>query len=363
LGWIAFTRSYHSGVAVRSGGFGPGWTHSLDLRLSISADTLGLSGGDGYQVRYAKLGNAFFATDSSGDRVVASGSQWLLHRQGDVLVFDAQGRLIERRNEDGTGLTCAYGEYDRLDKVTHSSGRSLQFVYAEPSGDASIASIASEGKTLASYAYTAGRQVEIATFAGGDKRKYHYEDSRFPRHLTGVTHEDNKRYSTFAYDAKGRVISSQHDGGADKITLTYRPEGGTDVTDSLGQKTTYGLTSGTGVLPRRFGDVIDEKGTVKNTYNPESADFRGRPASLTDRKGTKSEFAYAEANDAVTGALARTVTTTEAVGKPEQRVSTATTDIASNRLIRSAIGNQETRITRNARFQPVSVAVRPSHRP
>ncbi|MBO7942162.1 hypothetical protein JTP77_040640, partial [Streptomyces sp. S9] len=94
LGWIAFTRSYHSGVAVRSGGFGPGWTHSLDLRLSISADTLGLSGGDGYQVRYAKLGNAFFATDSSGDRVVASGSQWLLHRQGDVLVFDAQGRLI-----------------------------------------------------------------------------------------------------------------------------------------------------------------------------------------------------------------------------------------------------------------------------
>ncbi|BAV99365.1 YD repeat-containing protein [Lysobacter enzymogenes] len=358
LGWIAFTRSYHSGVAVRSGGFGPGWTHSLDLRLSISADTLGLSGGDGYQVRYAKLGNAFFATDSSGDRVVASGSQWLLHRQGDVLVFDAQGRLIERRNEDGTGLTCAYGEYDRLDKVTHSSGRSLQFVYAEPSGDASIASIASEGKTLASYAYTAGRQVEIATFAGGDKRKYHYEDSRFPRHLTGVTHEDNKRYSTFAYDAKGRVISSQHDGGADKITLTYRPEGGTDVTDSLGQKTTYGLTSGTGVLPRRFGDVIDEKGTVKNTYNPESADFRGRPASLTDRKGTKSEFAYAEANDAVTGALARTVTTTEAVGKPEQRVSTATTDIASNRLIRSAIGNQETRITRNARFQPVSVAVR-----
>lgn len=358
LGWISLTRSYHSGIAVRSGGFGPGWTHSLDLRLGISADTLGLSGSDGYQVRFAKVGNAFLAADSSGDRIVASGSQWLLHRPGEVLVFDSQGRVVERQAEDGTKLTYAYGAYDRLDSVTHSTGRSVKFNYAGNSSDALISSIESGGATLASYTYTSGRQVETATFPGGSQRKYHYEDSRFPRHLTGVTHEDNKRYSTFAYDAKGRVISSQHDGGADKITLTYRAEGGTDVTDSLGQKTTYGLTSGTGALPRRFGDVVDEKGTVKNTYNPESTDFRGRPASLTDRKGTKSEFAYAEANDAVTGALARTVTTTEAVGKPEQRVSTATTDVASNRLIRSTIGNQETRITRNTRLQPVTVAVR-----
>ncbi|MEI2430071.1 RHS repeat-associated core domain-containing protein [Lysobacter yananisis] len=358
LGWISLTRSYHSGIAVRSGSFGPGWTHSLDLRLSISADTLGLSGGNGYQVRFAKVGNAFVAADSSGDRIVASGSQWLLHRPDEVLVFDSQGRLVEQQAEDGTKLTYVYGAYDRLDSVTHSTGRSVKFNYAGNSGDAPISSITSADTTLASYTYTPGRQVETAAFPGGGQRKYHYEDSRFPRHLTGVTHEDNKRYSTFAYDAKGRVITSQHDGGADKITLAYRPEGGTEVTDSLGQKTTYGLTSGTGVLPRRFGDIVDENGTVKNMYNAESTDFRGRPASLTDRKGIKSEFAYAEANDAVTGALARTVTTTEAVGKPEQRVSTATTDVASNRLIRSTVGNQETRIARNARLQPISVAVR-----
>jgi len=358
LSWIVLTRSYHSGIAARSGGFGPGWTHSLDLRLSLSADTLGLSGGNGYQVRFAKQGSAFIAADNSGDRVVASGSQWWLYRQGEVLVFDSQGRLVEQRAEDGTTLSCAYGEYDRLDSVTHSTGRSLKFNYAGNSGDALIASITSAGAMLASYTYTPGRQVETVTFPGGGQRKYHYEDSRFPRHLTGVTHEDNQRYSTFAYDTKGRVISSQHDGGADGITLVYRPEGGTDVTDSLGQKTTYGLTSGAGALPRRVGDVVDEKGTIASTYNAESADFRGRPSSVTNRKGIKTDYGYAEANDAVTGALARTVTTTEAVGQPEQRVSTATTDVASNRLIRSAIGNQETRIVRNARLQPVSVAVR-----
>jgi RHS repeat-associated protein len=359
LGWIAFTRSYHSGIAVRSGGFGPGWTHSLDLRLSLSADTLGLSGGSGYQVRFAKQGNAFVAADSSGDRVVASGSQWLLYRRGEILVFDSKGRLVEQQAENGTKLTYAYGDYDRLASVTHSTGRSLQLHYSGNSGDAAITSVTAEGATLASYTYTTGGQVETVTFPGGGQRKYHYEDSRFPRHLTGVTHEDNKRYSTFAYDTKGRVISSQHDGGADGITLTYQPQGGAVVTDALGQKTTYGLTSGSGALPRRVSDVVhDGVGTVSQTYTAESTDFRGRASLGTDRRGIQTGYAYAEANDTVTGALARTVTTTEAVGKPEQRVSTATTDVASNRLIRSAIGNQETRITRNARLQPISVAVR-----
>lgn len=358
LSWIALTRSYHSGIAVRSGGFGPGWTHSLDLRLNISPDTLGLSGGNGYQVRYKKVGDAFIAADNSGDRVVASGTQWRLYRGGDVLVFDNKGRLIEQQDEDGTSLIYIYGDYDRLDKVTHSTGRSLQFHYASNASDALIASVSADGATLASYTYTTGRQVETATYPGGNQRKYHYEDSRFPRHLTGVTHEDNQRYSTFAYDAKGRVISSQHAGGAGGITLTYPAEGGSEVTDSLGQKTRYGLTSGSGALPRRFGDIVDETGTVKNLYNDEASDFRGRPASLTNRKGVKAEYAYAEANDAVTGAPARTVTTTEAVGLPEQRVSTATIDIASNRPIRTAVGEQETRIVRNARLQPVSLAVR-----
>ncbi|MFK3651113.1 RHS repeat-associated core domain-containing protein [Lysobacter enzymogenes] len=358
LSWIALTRSYHSGIAVRSGGFGPGWTHSLDLRLNISPDTLGLSGGNGYQVRYKKVGDAFIAADNSGDRVAASGTQWKLYRGGDVLVFDNKGRLIEQQYEDGTSLIYTYGDYDRLDKVTHSTGRSLQFNYASNASDALIASVSADGATLASYTYTTGRQVETATYPGGSQRTYHYEDTRFPRHLTGVTHEDNQRYSTFAYDAKGRVISSQHAGGAGGITLTYPAEGGSEVTDSLGQKTRYGLTSGSGALPRRFGDIVDETGTVKNLYNDEASDFRGRPASLTNRKGVKAEYAYAEANDAITGAPARTVTTTEAVGLPEQRVSTATIDIASNRPIRTAVGEQETRIVRNARLQPVSVAVR-----
>lgn len=358
LGWIALTRSYHSGVSTHAGGFGHGWTHSLEQRLTISGTTMNLSGGSGYQVRYSKVGDAYLAADNSGDRIVASGSQWLLYRQGDVLVFDSKGRLTELRNEDGTGLAYAYSSASRLDTVTHSTGRSLQFLYVNNKPDSPISSITSGGMTLASYTYTSGRQVETVTFPGGGQRRYHYEDNRFPRHLTGVTHEDSQRYSTFAYDIKGRVISSQHAGGADGITLTYRAQGGSVVTDTLGQQTTYGLTVGTGALPRRLGLTVDERGTVSSTYADEGTDFRGRPTSVTNRKNIRTDQAYAEAKDPVTGALARTETTTEAVGTPQQRVSAQRFDVASNRPIFSTVGNQETRVVRNARLQPVSMTVR-----
>ncbi|MGO1069545.1 RHS repeat-associated core domain-containing protein [Lysobacter sp. CA199] len=358
LGWIALTRSYHSIIGSFSGGFGTGWTHSLDLRLSISPNTLGLSGGAGYQARFKKVGTAYFAANDSGERIVASGAQWVLFREDETLTFDSKGRLAEQRAEDGTTLLYTYDASGRLDKVTHSTGRSLRFLYADTSGDALITSITSEGSTLASYSYTPGRQVETVTFPGNSFRKYHYEDTRFPRHLTGVTIEGNIRYSTFAYDTKGRVTSSQHEGGKDGITLSYPSQGGTVVTDALGHQTTYGLTNRTGALPRRVSAVIDLRGTAGRTYNTETSDFRGRPASDTDLKNVRTEYAYAEANDPVTGALARTVTATEAVGTAKQRVTLQRHDIASNRPIYSAIANRETRIVRNARLQPASIAVR-----
>ncbi|MFP3387113.1 hypothetical protein, partial [Tritonibacter sp. SIMBA_163] len=76
-------------------------------------------------------------------------------------------------------------------------------------------------------------QVATVTYAGGGVRTYHYENLDFPQHLTGITAEDGRRYSTFTYDTIGRVISSQHAGGADGVTLAYSPNGGAVVTDAL----------------------------------------------------------------------------------------------------------------------------------
>lgn len=359
LGWVAFERYYHSGIASQSGGFGPGWTHSHDTRLSVSFTSIGLTDGSGFQIRFKQSGAGYVAADNSGDRLVPNGSNWMLYRASSIMVFGPHGRLLERRHEDGSALTYAYDGYGRLAAISHSTGRTLNILYDDTSGDAHITALTSAGNTLASYAYASTGQVASVTYPSSGTRTYHYEDTRFPYHLTGITAEDNLRFSTFAYDAKGRVISSQHAGGADGVTLVYTAQGGAIVTDALGHQTNYGLTatpaSGT---PRKVGDVVDSRGTISQTYYGESVDFRRRLDTITDRNGTQTKHTYAEATDAVTGLPANVHTITEAFGLPEARASEERRDVASNRLLLTKIGNRETRIARNARLQPATVAVR-----
>lgn len=367
LGWISFTRYFHSMTSTPMGGLGDNWTHSHNLRLTAGKnptswdDTVyvGLIEADGAQISFTQVGDAYESDDGKGDRAVKDGEQWKLYRSGRVLRFSAEGRLLEQKFDDGTSLTYGYDAKQRLATIIHSTGRSLVFSYAGDGARDPIASISSAGAAIVSYGYTADGQVETATYANSLGRRYHYEDTRFPRYLTGVTTELGQRFSTFAYDDKGRVISSQHVGGADGVTLSYPAEGGTKFTNPLGQETELQLAAASwSGAPQKIGGLKDPRGTVATTYNDEDSDFRRRVASTKDRNGIETRYAYAEAIDTVTGALARTETITEAFGKPEQRVRTITTDVATGRFIRSTVGNQETRIARNSRLQPVTVTVR-----
>ncbi len=74
---------------------------------------------------------------------------------------------------------------------------------------------------------------------------YHYEDVRFPAHLTGITDATGERYATYTYDSLGRVIATEH-AGVDDITLTYASPNTTTrtrtVTNALGRSSVYTFT-------------------------------------------------------------------------------------------------------------------------
>ena len=252
LGWFSFQRSYHSAAASVSGGFGHGWTHNHDIKLSFDGSTPGgLLKPDGAHVAFESVGTAYEAVDGSGDRLAQNGSDWWLYQADRVLVFDAAGRLVEVRYPDGSTLAYAYDAIPRLSSITHSSGRVVTFQYENGGGEAPIVSLTSSGQVLAAYTYNAQGQVESAFYPGGAARIYHYYDSRFPRHLTGVTREDEQRYATFAYDATGRAVSSQHAGGVDNVGLVYSSTGGATVTGALGNTTAYALTAPAGSGDRK----------------------------------------------------------------------------------------------------------------
>ena len=212
---------------------------------------------------------------------------------------------------------------------------------------------------LASYTYTSRGQVETVTYPDGGVRSYHYENTNFPKSLTGITAESGVRFSTFAYDAKGRVISSQHAGGADAVTLAYTAQGGAVVTNALGLQTNYGLTTaGTLARPRKISTVTDSAGTVTSTYYDITEDFRNRLSTVTDRNGTLTKHEYSEALDPISNTTASIHSIKEAVGSLFERIIEERRQTATNRLLTSKIGGQETRYTRNARLQPLTMTTK-----
>ncbi|XQA65187.1 RHS repeat-associated core domain-containing protein [Xanthomonas sacchari] len=350
LGWITLTRYYHSGIALNTGGFGPGWTFSHSLHLTIQGDTLGLIEGSGYAVPFRKSGSEYRAANASDERIVANGDQWVLYRQDAIYTFDAKGKLVSRMAEDGSGWVYGYNTRGRLQSIASLQGRSIELLYADDNDDALITGIVSGGVQLASYGYDQQRLASV-TYADGKSRIYHYEDTRFPRHLTGVTTEDGQRFSTFAYDEVGRAISSQHAGGIDGITLAYSAAG-TRVTDALGDVNDYTMTEAGGASPK-VATVARTDGTLQYSYNDQSSDFRRRLSSVTDRRGIQTQHSYAEATE--NGVAVNIHTVREAVGQPQERTTTTRTAAGSNRLLSVQTGGRTVSYNYNDRLQPVQM--------
>jgi len=373
LGWLTFERYYHSQSSTAGGGFGPGWTHSHNIRLAMGVDTttmpagtelkVGLVEADGSHIAFVKQGTEYEANDGSGDRVAQQGAEWTLRRRDEIMVFNEAGRLQWREFEDGTWLQYTHDARGRLLSITHSTGRQVTLHYGLPTDDTVVSTLSVGGAIAVSYVYDSNGQLVSASYPDSGARTYHYEDTRFPQHLTGITAEDGQRFSWFGYDDKGRVICSRHSGdctqgdvGVDGVKLVYTATG-TVVTDALGRQSTYGLTAaGVSGLPRKVSGITDSQGRVSRTYLPEATDFRRRVQSVTDRRGTTTNHLYADVNDPVVGAVQRH-TVTEAAGLPEQRVSVTDAAVSSNRVVVQRDGNRESRITRNARMQPVSITV------
>ena len=369
LGWVAFSRYYQSGATNVGGGFGYGWTHSHNVRVAIGVDygtgpDIGLIQADGAQIPFKRINvDLYEDTTGSGDRLTKSGSVWTLNQQQRQQEFDKNGLLTVVRNEEGTSLAYAYNTLSQLTAITHNTGRQLQFSYdpGAPVGDSRILSVAVDGVAQMTYAYTATGMLDTVTYADTRQRKYHYEDPRFPSNLTGINDENNRRYSTFAYDAQGRAVSSMHAGGVESTQLVYSASGGAQVTDANGLTTQYALASGADDKPRKVASVTRPASgnrpasSIDRTYNDAALDFRRRLNRYVDRNTNITMYDYQTLTDAVTQREVTRYISKEAFGTTIERLSQTDRDVATNRMVMRQVGNQALRVTRNARLQPMAL--------
>ena len=136
--------------------------------------------------------------------------------------------------------------------------------------------------------------------------------TQLPHALTGITDEASQRFATFSYESSGRAISTQHAGGADKVSLSYNGAT-TSVTDALLTSRTYGFQTILGVVRNTS---ISQPCTSCGLSSATTYDANGNQQSKTDFNGRVTNYSYDLARNLETSrteaygtSKARTITT------------------------------------------------------
>ncbi len=281
---LSFTRTYHSKTLPATAGAGQGWTHNFAGKLLFSGSTpTGLVRPRGYVEQLYLASGAYISLSGSGTRVAQVGTQWVATlSNGSEEIYSSTGRLEQLKDAAGRTTTLSYTN-NRVSLITGPFGHTLQLAYT----NGLLASVVDPAGQSIAYEYTNGNLTKV-TYQDTSFRVYHYENTTFPHHLTGITDENGNRYSTYAYDATGRAQSSQHAGGAGLISLVYNSSS-TEVTDAAGAVTTYAFTSDANV-PRRITSV--SKNGLTHSYASSDSYGPRRVTEEADPRGIITEYTY-----------------------------------------------------------------------
>ncbi|MDQ7310777.1 DUF6531 domain-containing protein [Stenotrophomonas sp. Sm10] len=213
-----------------TGLFGNHWLSNFDYSLAFTdANQLAwVQRPDGRRIKYLKDPASGRWYEDKAQPIAylsanGNGTFTLRNENNGTETYNAEGYITRLSNEQDVSWTFSYA--DRyLQKVTHSSGRSVSFGWA----NGQVSQVTDPAGNIYRYTYTPnvfgnGRGRLASTTLPGTPAttiSYHYEDARFPGALTGKSF-NGVRYSTFAYDAERRAISTEHNGGIERFRFSY----------------------------------------------------------------------------------------------------------------------------------------------
>ncbi len=289
-----FTRYYRSLRQFRNNAsFAVGWSHSYAERFLVSTnDHIDEEGNyEGYTLIGGNRYRAANSPDRIAEKVNAGGISWRLRMpDGEVREFDTGGYLIAIRNPNDplNDVVIAYNADKAMSTVTDAQGRALRFEYA----DNQLQRIVLPDGTEVAYYYDADLNLTAVTYPGGATKQYHYNESGLAgdvdqrHHLTGITSEDDQRFASFSYDARGRVTSSRVLGTPNELTtVSYPTEDSAVIQTAEGDSRAYTIEPGT---YRRILGAVDSEGSAEQTF-----DTQGRLDTSTDKRGVVTRYEYA----------------------------------------------------------------------
>jgi len=313
------------------------WESNLHRNLVMGTGGFGatLYRGNGQTVSFRYSAGAYIAdADVNGSfTAVAGGYRYVDAKARTIETYNATGRLTGWADTAGNTLTFSYSTgagtgipaAGYLQKITDNNGRVLSFAYTLPAGgvastDGLISSVSdSAGRTMGVGFDTSGNLTQL-TWPDTKIRQFVYENASLPWALTGVVDERGIRYSTFAYDAGGRAVSTEHAGGVQKfsvsyatppqvaVTQTYDPATqlttrthdwqapvGVQLTKPNGETTNAGISTVLGYpLPAGFSQPAGSGSTASSSAS--TFDASGNLTSTDDFGGRRTCYAYDGSN-------------------------------------------------------------------
>ena len=287
------------------------WRHNYSYRLSVSAGTASLIRPDGKGISFTRSDTGWRADDDDVFYQLAElvdqadSAVWQVTNQtGNIEHYDNEGQLLSITNLRGQTVNLAYAQNQIL--IRDEFENTLQL---NVNADGLLTSASLNGIVQAQLNTDTDGRLLSRTDAAGQTTTYHYENTNFPKHLTGITGADGVRFATWAYDDQGRGVLSEH-AGQERATLAFNDDDSTTVTNSLGKQTTYRFET----IQRLKRPVAIEGHATENCIAANKAytyHANGLVETQTDWSGNVTRFEY---NDR--GLMTRRV---EAEGTPQQR--------------------------------------------
>lgn len=280
---LSFERFYNSVDGL--------WRHNYSVRLldlDIPMITLSLIGGKSIRF-YNESGIINSSPTNLGTLKYLGSSYEYTSPFHEISDFDSAGRLTRTVSSSGLVHNIKHVSDTEL-IVSDTFGHSLTITETKDHQPLSVKS--SDGTTV-HYEYDSSNRLVKVT-KNGKSRIYHYEDSRFPTALTGITDERGIRYATWGYDSSGRANLSEHSDGKDKVSITYNSDTQTTFTNPLGRKYTYNYKVIDGVkrITSIQGAASSLCPAIGSSYEYNS---RGLVTVKTDGKGIKTTYEYNDA--------------------------------------------------------------------
>jgi YD repeat-containing protein len=304
---LTFDRYYNASTTASPSNLGAGWSHAYTRSSTVqSSDSwVTVRRNDGKAYNFQQSAGLWVADADVPDRLeelkdsanVRIGWRYTTADKS-VETYTATGHLTSIVDSSGLTQTLVYSDISTpvaiaptaglLLRVTDSFGRQLNFTYDASSR---ISTLTDPAGGIYRYGYDANNNLVAVTYPDGTSKTYHYENTAFPHALTGITDENNQRFATYSYDAQGRGISTEHAGGAERVSLVYNADGSTTVTDALNTARTYQFQTLLGVV-KSTGQSQPGGSGCNASASALSYDTNGNVISRTDFNGHRTNYTY-----------------------------------------------------------------------